>query len=204
MPLYLLGGGGHARVVLDALRAAGLDVDAIVDPEKAGSSAFGLPVLRGNPNEGRFLVTVGQIRATPTRERIWSEAIAAGLRAAEAFVDRTALVPATDVQVGEGSIVLAGALLGVGTRVGVNCIVNHRALIEHDCVVGDHAHVSPGAILGGSVRIGRRSHVGIGAVIRQGITIGDDATVGAGAVVVDDVENGATVVGVPARPLART
>jgi sugar O-acyltransferase (sialic acid O-acetyltransferase NeuD family) len=200
MRLYLLGGGGHARVVHDALRSAGVDVTAVVDPHKREASFHGVPIMRDLPDEGRFLVTVGQVRATALRERIWDEALSSGLVAADAFIEQAALV-ASDVAFGEGTVVLAGSYVGVGGRIGRDCIVNHRAVIEHDCVVGDHVHVSPGALIGGDVRIGRRAHVGMGAIVRQGITIADDVTIGAGAVVVDDVEAGATVVGVPARPI---
>ena len=202
MRLYLLGGGGHARVVHDALRTSGVKVDAIVDPHETEPMFHGVPIVHELPREGRFIVAVGQVRATPTRERIWNEAIAAGLRPADAFVEKSAILSA-EVRLGEGSVVLAGSYVGVGTTIGQDCIVNHRAVVEHDCQIGDHSHISPGALLGGGVRVGRRSHIGIGAVVLQGITIGDDVTVGAGAVVVDDVEPGATVAGVPARPLAR-
>jgi sugar O-acyltransferase (sialic acid O-acetyltransferase NeuD family) len=200
MRLYLLGGGGHARVVHDALRSAGVNVTAVVDPHKPAASFHGVPIVRDLPPEGRFLVTVGQVRATAVRERIWDEALSNGLSAADAFIEASALV-ASDVSFGDGTVVLAGAYVGVGSRIGRDCIVNHRAVIEHDCVIGDHVHVSPGALIGGDVRIGRRSHVGMGAIVRQGIAIADDVTIGAGAVVVDDVAAGATVVGVPARPI---
>jgi sugar O-acyltransferase (sialic acid O-acetyltransferase NeuD family) len=200
--LYLLGGGGHARVVYDALRRAGIAVSAVVDPRKPDDRFEDVPILRSLPATGSFFVTVGQVRAEGSRERIWNEALASGLTAADAFAEDKGPGPRADV--GLGTVILAGAYVGVGTKIGANCIVNHMALVEHDCVISDHAHISPRAVIGGSVRVGRRSHIGMGAVIRQGVSIGDDVTVGAGAVVVDDVPASATVVGVPARPLVRT
>ena len=198
--LYLLGAGGHARVIFHALRAARVEVSGVVDPYLKDDTFQGLRVLRDLPKSGSFIVAVGQVRADRTRERIWNDAIGAGLAPAEAFCEAA---PTAGTRIGSGSIVLAGAYVAVGTTIGQNCIVNHLAIVEHDCAIADHVHVSPGAVVGGEVRIGTRSHIGIGAVVRQGVAIGDDVTVGAGAVVVADVPSGATVVGVPARPLGK-
>jgi acetyltransferase-like isoleucine patch superfamily enzyme len=51
--------------------------------------------------------------------------------------------------------------------------------------------------------IGKEVWIGRGATVLAGVIIGDHATIGANAVVTHDVPAGATVVGVPARPLHR-
>jgi len=50
--------------------------------------------------------------------------------------------------------------------------------------------------------IGPHVSIGTGAKVLGGITVGEGARIGANAVVLDDVAPGATVVGVPARPVA--
>ena len=50
-------------------------------------------------------------------------------------------------------------------------------------------------------RVDRRASIGSGAVVLAGVRIGEGALVGAGAVVTRDVPAGATVAGVPGRPL---
>jgi sugar O-acyltransferase (sialic acid O-acetyltransferase NeuD family) len=112
---------------------------------------------------------------------------------------RTAI--GTGVTIGAGSVVLAGAVINVGASIGRGVIVNSGAIVEHDCVLADAVHASPGAILCGTVSVGTCSWVAAGAVIIPGRAIGDHCVVGAGAIVIDDVADGTTVVGNPARPM---
>jgi acetyltransferase-like isoleucine patch superfamily enzyme len=55
--------------------------------------------------------------------------------------------------------------------------------------------------LSGHIHVGSGAHIGTGATIIQGVTIGAGCIVGAGAVVIDDLPEGITVVGVPAKPV---
>jgi acetyltransferase EpsM len=82
-------------------------------------------------------------------------------------------------------------------------IINSSAVVEHECRIGDFAHVSSASALAGNVTVGEGAFLGVGARVLPGRRVGAWATVGAGAVVVDDVPDGLTVVGVPARPLVR-
>ena len=102
---------------------------------------------------------------------------------------------------GEGSVVMANAVINPFVKIGEACIVNTGSTIDHDCVLGEAVHVSPGANLGGGVEVGSQSWIGIGACVRQYLKIGAGVTVGAGAAVVKDVSDDQTVVGIPARPL---
>ena len=96
-------------------------------------------------------------------------------------------------------MVLAQAVVNTGARVGRHAIVNSAAVVEHDVVIGAGSHVAPGAVIGGGTRIDEHAFIGLGARVRDHIEIGAGAVVGMGAVVVESIEPGATVVGIPAR-----
>jgi len=210
----ILGGGGHAAVVIDALLAARLVCPyAVLDrnPQQWGKELLGVPV-RGNdeilPELVRqgvtcFVVGLGGVGDNRPRERLFEIGLACGLT--PITVRHPSAVCSSWAEVGAGSLLLAGAVVNARAILGVNVILNTGAVVEHDCVVGDHVHVATGAKIAGGVRIGDRAHVGAGATIRDGLRIGDGAVIGAGAVVVEDVAPWSVVFGVPARPIsART
>jgi UDP-perosamine 4-acetyltransferase len=212
VPCVILGGGGHALVIIDLLRESGeASVHGVLDrdPERWGRDILGAPVLGGDEllprlyQDGvrQFIVGIGSVRDTGPRRRLFDLAVSHGLKPLRAVHPRAAVSRSADV--GEGTVVLAGAVDDAGARIGVNVIVNTGAIVEHDCVLGDHVHVATGARLAGTVLVGQGAHIGIGATIVQGRRIGEGAVVGAGAVVLEDVVPGAVVAGVPARLLRK-
>ncbi|CAM3876552.1 acetyltransferase [Castellaniella denitrificans] len=104
-------------------------------------------------------------------------------------------------ELGEGTVVMAGAIVNADAVVGEGGILNTGCSVDHDCILGEAVHISPGARLAGDVHVGDQAWIGIGASVRQGVRIGSGVIVGAGAVVVSDVADGLTVVGVPAKSM---
>jgi sugar O-acyltransferase (sialic acid O-acetyltransferase NeuD family) len=211
--IIAIGGGGHLRVLLDALRLQGLVVEGIVDadPKTHATVRFGLPVLGddavvlGLPTAQVGLVNgVGSLTAsTPTSARQRLFALFKDRGYTFCGVRHPSAVISADSSLAEGVQVMAGAIVQPGVSVGHNSIINTRASVDHDCVIGAHVHLAPGVTLSGGVTVGEGTHVGTGAVVIQGVTIGPGATVAAGAVVVEDVPAGAVVLGVPARERRR-
>lgn len=204
-PLTLIGTGGHAKVVLDALRlgAAGpVDVYLVDEnPGRVGALLWDTPIGLFDPAglvRHAFHVCIG---ANAVRERIFGVALNAGARAHS--VVHPCSSRARGASLGEGSLVAAGARLGPDAQIGLGCIVNHNAVVDHDCVVGDFCHIAPGATLAGNVRLGHGVLVGAGANILPGVRIGDGVTIGAGAVVLEDVPPHCLYAGVPARKIEK-
>jgi UDP-perosamine 4-acetyltransferase len=208
----ILGGGGHARVLIDSLRGSGFTEScAILDSDSSlwGKDLLGVSIL-GDDNllpqfvlggASCFVVGLGSSGNNRPRQRLFELGLSHNLK--PLIVIHPAAVCSPWATIGSGSQLLPASIVNAGATVGENAIVNSGAIVEHDCWLGDHAHVATGATLASTVRVGTGAHIGAGATVRQGLNIGEWAIVGAGAVVVKDVPPRAVVVGVPARPLSK-
>jgi sugar O-acyltransferase (sialic acid O-acetyltransferase NeuD family) len=202
--VYLLGGGGHGRVVLDLLVKNGCNVMGILDVGLAtGSVIGGVPVLGGdqyleqlNPDNVWLANGIGANPSVEARRSLFLKAKELGF-CFRAYVHPSATLITEQIP-GEGSQIMAGALLQCGVSLGANVVINTRASIDHDCNVEDHAFIGPGAILCGKVTVKKSAFIGAGAIILPSVQIGQNSIIGAGSVVNKSVPDGWTVVGNPA------
>lgn len=209
LPVIILGAGGHAKVLIEALLQSGNLIAGIVDPDPklAGVEIFGVPVLGGDdvvndlpPSEIQLVNGLGSVGLPFKRQQIFERFKGMGYKFAT--VVHPSAVVASDVELGEGVQIMAGVVIQPGCRIGINSIINTSASVDHDCIVGDHVHISPGVTLSGGVSVEAGSHIGTGATVIQGISIGSGCLIAAGAVVIKDIADGAMVRGVPAREFA--
>ncbi|WP_126428727.1 acetyltransferase [Brevibacillus marinus] len=202
--VIVIGGGGHAKVLIDTLQALLIPIIGFTDINDKSETVLGVPFLgsdeqiyRYSPEEVALVNGLGAVGDASLRQNLFETFQQAGYRFAT--VVHPSAVVSRHTQLGEGVQVMAKAVIQPGTVIGANTIVNTGALLDHDCAVGMHVHVAPGATVCGQVSIGDQVHVGAGATILQGLKIGQGSVVGAGAVVTRSVPPGVTVVGVPAR-----
>lgn len=204
-PLIVVGGGGHAKVVIDAARSSGeFRILGIVDLQLAvGQTVLDVPVigsddrLRSESPSSCLALGVGSVRGGDRRKQLYDRF--RDMRYEFPVIRHARATVAPGVVLGDGTQVMAGAVVQPDVSIGPDCIINTSAVIEHDCTIAGHSHAAPGAVLGGGVVVGECSFIGLGARVLPGVKIGCCVTIGAGAVVVDDVADGVTVVGVPAR-----
>jgi sugar O-acyltransferase (sialic acid O-acetyltransferase NeuD family) len=203
-PWVVLGGGGHAGVVIDTLLVLGETVIGYTDPASERGPILDIPCMGGDEmvdaydrQEVHLANGLGSTARTDRRAELYHRFASRGYQF-PTIVHPSAVV-ARSVQFGAGAQVLAGAVVQPNCRVGENVLINTRASVDHDCVIEADVHIAPGVTVSGGVVIEKGAHVGTGASIVEGKRIGAQSIVGAGALVLRDVMPGTTVVGLPAK-----
>lgn len=196
--LVIIGASGHGKVIADIAILNGYDDIVFLDDDENIKTCAGFPVVGrvadGIGMAGDKIVAIGN---AATRERIQAR-----LEGVVTLIHPNAVI-SRRVQLGQGSVIMAGAVINSDSVVGDGVIINTGASLDHDCVIEDFVHVSVGTHIAGTVRVGKRAWIGAGAVVINNLNICGDCMVGAGAVVVRDISEAGTYVGVPAKRLER-
>jgi sugar O-acyltransferase (sialic acid O-acetyltransferase NeuD family) len=205
--IVLVGGGGHARVLIELIRSLGkYEMIGILDSQlKRGLSISGVSVLgKDNLLSGLYdkgiknaCVGVGSIGSNDKRRRLYEKVNRIGFYF-PALVHPKSIV-SKESKIAEGVQIMAGAIIQSHTVIDKNTIINTGAILDHDCIVGKHVHICPGAVISGGCTIGDGAFIGAGVTVIQGLQIGREALVGAGSIVVRDVPDGGVVKGAPAK-----
>lgn len=202
------GCAGHAKVLASIIKSQGWKVLAFFDNRGVLSIISGVPVYLGQTGFNKWareaedlnnvngLVAIGG-HYGKERVKIQTMFREAGLKLPpiihpSAFVCNTAFL-------GEGSQVLAQAVVAADCKIGIASIVNHKASIDHECLIGNGVHIAPGATVCGCVTIGDNVMIGAGSVVLPRLAVGADSIIGAGAIVTKDVPTKSIIIGNPGR-----
>lgn len=192
---YLLyGGSGHAKVIAECITANLGTVEGIFDDNPDLKCFGGFPSLGCYRKEKQVYPLIVSIGDNLIRRKIVERV----KKMFGTIIHPTACV-SSNVEIGEGSVILHNSILQVDCCIGKHVILNSGASVDHECILGDFVHISPQATLCGNVVVGEGTHIGANAVVIPDITIGKWATIGAGAVIIHDVPDFAIVVGNPGK-----
>lgn len=205
--VIIIGAGGHAKVIADIIDKSKDIVEGFLDDNKTKNEI----IIKGkqykvigkindcekiqleNP-EMEFVIAIGNNKV---RKQI-----------AERYENLkfyTAIHPssqiALDVEIGEGTVIMANTSINTSAKIRKHCIINTGAVVEHDNILEDYVHVSPNATLCGTVQIGELTHIGAGTTVRNNISICHDCIIGAGSIVVKNINEPSTYIGIPARKM---
>jgi sugar O-acyltransferase (sialic acid O-acetyltransferase NeuD family) len=206
--LIIWGASDQCRVNYPILKQLGCQIEALIDDTPNKESPFDdVPIFIGEQgldkylNETKvgdlgFIVAVGNPFGH-IRMKLQNLMKDRGFLPVS-FADPTALICKSAIY-GEGLQVMPLAIVHNNVKIGDQCIINTRTLVEHDCILHNGVEIGPGAVLCGRVTIGQNTWIGANATIRPRVTIGSNSIIGAGAVVVTDIPSNVVVVGVPAK-----
>ena len=123
----LIGGSGHAKVIIDCIRASGGEIVGILDDGiDTGTEVLGVPVL-GKTEEfaaysnHSFVVAIGN---NSIRRKI-----AENVNVKWGIVVHPSAVVSGYATIGEGTVIMPNAVVNAGAVIGKHCIVNTGAVV---------------------------------------------------------------------------
>ncbi len=191
--INLFGASGHAKVVMDIVKAQGDKVGCLYDDNPHCTDIHGIPVYKAGVVDVKepMIISIGSCLIRKSISERYHMEYATAIHPESVISD--------SARIGAGTVVMPGAIINSDVRIGKHCIINTKASVDHECLIGDFVHIAPGATLSGNVEVGKCSWIGVGACVRQGIKIGKNCMIGAGAVVIKDIPDNSTAYGNPAR-----
>ncbi|WP_321990737.1 acetyltransferase [Marispirochaeta aestuarii] len=197
--MVIIGSGGHARSVISMALNNHIAVEGIYDDSfnniEFKQEILGIPLSGIISNAPLYIPSIVAIGDNKKREYV----VNYYKLCLTSLVSKDSIVSHQEVVIGNGSCILPFAYIGPNTRIGLCCIINTGAVIEHDVRIGSYCHISIQSAIAGYVKIGNRCFIGAGATIIDKVEICDDVTIGAGAVVTKSIRKPGTYVGCPAR-----
>jgi UDP-perosamine 4-acetyltransferase len=201
--VVIIGSGGHAKVVIELVRAEGkYQIKGCTGLGGSGFVLGDVPIL-GTDSVLPAMLAHGAKKAfvaigdNHLRLRLLAQLSEMGFKLINAVSPNAVVSPSATL--GCGIAIMAGAIINASTEIGDGAIINTNAGVDHDCRIGRGAHIGPGSALAGKVDIGCESFLGAGTCVVPGVRIGDRAIIGAGSVVIRDMPDDVTAMGVPAR-----
>ncbi|MEH6954662.1 acetyltransferase [Neobacillus drentensis] len=204
MNIFVIGHGGHSKVVADIIRTYNeyqivgyldnkYEEVQIINDEFCGPIRAARQLIE-NFTDVKFIIAIGDNK---NRKSIVEE-LSLTFEYYTTLIHPLACISPT-AKIGHGTVVMPYAVINADAVIGNHCIINSCSVIEHDSRLEDFVHLCPNSTIAGTVKIREGSCVGSGATIIPNKTIGEWTMIGAGATVIDHLPDNCLAVGTPAR-----
>ncbi|MGO2337394.1 acetyltransferase [Providencia heimbachae] len=208
-PLVIIGGGGHASVLVDILLSQGREILAVISQHDISSRRIfsGFPhltqdtdVKKFTPSEIILVNGIGIQANSDFRQKINSYFIEVGYEFETVIANSSIVSPYAEIKTGVQ--IFPSVIIQAGVTIEEHSIINTGAIIEHDCKIGSNNHIAPRAVLCGGVTTAKNVYIGANATVIQGISIEEKSIVGAGAILTQNLPSQSTCY--PNRSLIKT
>ena len=195
-PLVLIGGGGHASVLVDILRQQHRRILAIVCPERISQRRIFSDlthlkndddILRFSPNTVNLINGIGMLPKSGLKRKLNEHYLSLGYSFETVISDDAQVSFFADIE--QGAQIFAGSIIHAGTVIGAHSIINSGVIIEHDNTIGEYNHIAPNATLCGQVTTHNGVYIGANATVIHNVTLGKGSIIGAGAIVTKNISS---------------
>lgn len=204
--ILLLGAGGHFKSVVDTLVKIGsYSVIGYIEKEMCCEPINNVQCVGTDDDLEKLhdegwtdaFITVGSVGDVKIRKKLYRKIKEIGFQI-PVIIDETAVISPLAV-IGEGTFIGKNVVINAETKIGINSIINSSSVVEHECIIGDFCHISSNSTLCGNCFVDNYSHIGAGSVIKQGTKIGSNVLIGIGSVVTKDIGNNVIAYGNPCK-----
>jgi sugar O-acyltransferase (sialic acid O-acetyltransferase NeuD family) len=193
--VLLIGGGGHASVLLEILIEQKVNVLGYVSPTVAANRTLfsnlhwlklDEDILQFDNSIVKLINGIGSLPGNSVRADLYRRYKKLGYNFATVISQKADVSKYAHIE--EGVQVMRGAIVQTGVRIGYNSIVNTGAIVDHDCHIGNNNHIAPGVTLSGCVKSRDNVHFGTASSVIQSVFLGENVVLGAGVSINKNVE----------------
>jgi GDP/UDP-N,N'-diacetylbacillosamine 2-epimerase (hydrolysing) len=200
--IAIIGGGGHSRVIIDALYESS---------KKENIKIIGFYDDNINCEEYRNIKRLGKIDEINNKDEIYYICGIGNLKTRKKIIDKLnninwinvihpSSIISDTVILGKGIFINAGAIINSKANIEDHCIINTNSVIEHDVSIGVNCHIAPSVTICGHVTIKKQTFIGVGSKVinknKNGfITIGSNNFLNAGSLILHSTDNNSKIRG---------
>lgn len=207
-PVLIFGAGTVGKTAAEIFNQNEVLIYGFLDDNKElHNKEIGTVTIMGSTDDDGFLKIIGKkteafvaIKNKEDRKRIVAMLNERKKTMPINAIHRAAIL-SSDATIGHGNLIAAGVVIGPFASLGNHCIVQIGVKIDSGASISDFVEIGIGANISSDVVIEEGAFIGAGCTIVAGITVAKNARIGAGSVVIENVAEGTTVFGNPAKKL---